>query len=149
MKWLRRGRILQTGILQIADPAENAPRVQSARSAKSSYQQIAFENTAHFPMLASVEPAFNRANHVLNPKSALHHRDVFPMEIGTWRGHGRLPMPVSATSTSGESTHVFSGDRGLFFLTDIILGIVACWLWPSHSPRARRSGPPGPKSRPR
>ena len=66
MKWLRRGWILQTGILQIADTAEDAPRVQSARSAKSSRQQIASEYSAHFPMVASVEPAFNRASHVLN-----------------------------------------------------------------------------------
>lgn len=93
MKWLRRGRILQTGILQIADTVEDAPRVQSARSANSSRRQIAFEYSAYFPMVASVEPTFNRANHVLNPKSALHHRDVFPTEIGPGAatgGHGRL-----------------------------------------------------------
>ena len=33
-------------------------------------------------MVASAEPAFNRANHVLNPKGALHHRDILPTEIG-------------------------------------------------------------------
>ena len=89
------------------------PEFSQREAPKSSRQQIASEYSAHFPMVASVEPAFNRASHVLNgtiiPAARTRSDGVRKpggpgLPTVPWRGLCSRPSSDSRTSRCKPST---------------------------------------------
>ena len=56
--------------------------IRSARCSERSQKPVPLEDTAHFAVFGSMEPAFDRARHVSRSKGAMHHRDSVPTKVG-------------------------------------------------------------------
>ena len=51
-------------------------------------ESVPLEDTAHFAVSVSIEPAFDRARHISRSKDTTHHRDIVPTKGGSRRTRG-------------------------------------------------------------